>query len=495
VGRYLPFADLPEHVAMIATLRHWWDPAWAGQHFFTLTFRHTQYLLYYLVGALLSVVFGTAERANLVLLTAIAVGLPYSVRSFLRAAGQDERQAIFACPLFWSMPLLIGLLNYVAALPLVVWGLAQAIRQAEQPTLWRGGGLALISVLIFYLHLSALVFFLAASVLCFVLWPAPQTRQSIAQLLAGRLPALWRKLGWMIPAAALCLGWFLTSPVVRPGSIGWSETVGVEFQAPHVALAQLPEALLDIWRGNASRWPIAVWLFALIVLAWRGRQRRLDWVIRWQRAAVGSIVLLAMLLYFSMPFAIGWLWWINSRYAMLAALLLPALAPAPHGTRGSLALSMAAAIAVWVAASAAVHVRAFQQEVNGFEPVLAQARPGRRLFSMIFEQRSDVARFIPYHHFGSYYRARLGGVAEPSFANLPQSPVRYRPEVAPPPRAPSWEWDPTTFRNELDGAYYDYVLVRGKVDSFAPLPPGPTWRLAAREGRWALFEKASTPPW
>ena len=495
VGRYLPFADLPEHVAMIATLRHWWDQAWVAQHAFTLAFRNTQYLLYYVVGALLSVVFGTAERANLVVLTAVAVGLPYSLRSFLRAAGRDERLAILGCPFIWSMPLLIGLLNYVAALPLVIWGLAQAIRQAERPTLGRGAGLALIGVLIFYLHLSALLFFLPASLLCFIFWPTPQATKGIARLLAERASVLWRKLAWMIPAAALCLDWLLTSPVVRPGSIGWTETVEVEFQAPQVALAQLPEALLDIWRGNASRWPIVVWLAALALIAWPTRQRRLDWVARWQKAGMGSIVSLAMVLYFSMPFVIGWLWWINARYAILAALLLPALAPAPRGTRGLLSLSLGAAIALWVATTAAVHVRAFQREATGFEPVLAHARPGRRLFSMIFEQRSDVARFIPYHHFGSYYRARFGGIAEPSFANLPQSPVRYRPEITPPPRAPDWEWDPTTFRNELDGEYYDYVLVRGKVDLFAPKPPGPTWRLAAREGRWALFEKATAPTW
>lgn len=495
LGRYLPFADLPEHVAMIATLRHWWDPAWAGQQWFTLSFRHAQYLLYYLVGALLSVVLGTAERANLVLLTAIAVGLPYSVRSFLRAAGQDERLAIFACPLFWSMPLLIGLLNYVAALPLVIWGLAQAIRQAEQPTFRRGAGLALISVLVFYLHLSALVFFLAASVLCFIFWPVPQTKQSIARLLAGRVRALWRKLAWMIPAAGLCLGWLLTSPVVRPRSVGWSENVGVEFQTPLVALARFPDALLDIWRGNSSWWPIAVWFVALALLVWPTPGRRLDPAARWRIAAAGSIVLLAMVLYLATPFRIGWLWWMNSRYAILAALFLPALAPAPHSTRGSLALLIAAAIAAWVAASAVVQVRTFQREANGFEPVLSHARPGRRLFSIISEQRSDVARFIPYHHFGSYYRARLGGIAEPSFADLPQSPIRYRPEVAPPPRATNWEWDPNTFRNELDGEYYDYVLVRGNLDPFAANPPGPTWRLAAREGRWALFEKASAPPW
>jgi hypothetical protein len=393
------------------------------------------------------------------------------------------------------MPLLIGLLNYVAALPLVIWGLALAIRQAEQPTLRRGAGLALISVLIFYLHLSALVFFFAASVLCFILWPTPQTRQSIARLLAGRVIVLWRKLAWMIPAAGLCLGWLLTSPVVRPSSVGWSENVGVEFQAPHVALAQFPEALLDIWRGHASRLPIVLWLLPLALLAWPARRRRMDSAARWRMAAVGSIVLLAMALYFAMPFKIGWLWWINSRYAILAALLLPALAPAPFGTRGSLALWMAAAIAVWVAASAVLHVRAFQQEVNGFEQVLSHAGRGRRLFSIISEPRSDVARSIPYHHFGSYYRARFGGIAEPSFATLPQSPIRYRPEMAPPPRAFAWQWDPTTFRNELDGEYYDYVLVRGNLDPFAAKPPGPTWRLAAREGRWALFEKASARPW
>jgi hypothetical protein len=489
VGRYLPFADLPEHVAMIATLRHWWDPAWGARQTFTLAAGQTQYLLYYLVGALLSFAVGTAERANLVLLSAIAIAFPYSLRSLLRATGRDDRPAILGCPLFWSMPLLIGLLNYVAAVPLVVWGLAIAIRQAERPTARRAVMLALISVLLFYLHLSALFFFFAASALCFLLWPAPESNPSLARILASRMKMVWRKLAWMIPAAALCLSWLLTSPVVRPTSVGWREKVAVGFQTPRVALARLPQALLDIWRGNESRWLIVLWLFALLLLAWRTPQRIEDSSSRWQRRALGTIALLALVLYFAMPYTIGWLWWLNARYAILAALLLPAVAPAPQGTKGTLSLLMAAGVALCVAGSAALHVRAFQREANGFERVLLHARPGQRLFSMIYDEESHVARFIPYHHFGSYYRARSGGIAEFSFANLPQSAIRYRPEVAPPARPPSSEWDPSTFRNEVDGAYYDYVLVRGNVDTLALKRPGPSWRLAAREGLWALYEK------
>ena len=33
---YLPFTDLPEHVAVMATLRHWFDPAWRIQEHYVL---------------------------------------------------------------------------------------------------------------------------------------------------------------------------------------------------------------------------------------------------------------------------------------------------------------------------------------------------------------------------------------------------------------------------------------------------------------------------
>ncbi len=124
-----------------------------------------------------------------------------------------------------------------------------------------------------------------------------------------------------------------------------------------------------------------------------------------------------------------------------------------------------------------------------FDSVLARAEPGRRLIGMIFDQNSRSAKFSAFLHFQAYYRARKGGVASFSFAELPQSPLRYRPETAPPPHPAGWEWHAYSFRNDVDGLYYDYVLVHGIIDPFARPQPGPRWTLRAREGRWALYEK------
>src|SRR5205823_12565414 len=51
---YLPFTDLPQHAAAIATLRHFDDPAWKSREYFTLALGRSQYLLSYLAGSLLA---------------------------------------------------------------------------------------------------------------------------------------------------------------------------------------------------------------------------------------------------------------------------------------------------------------------------------------------------------------------------------------------------------------------------------------------------------
>ena len=137
-GPFLPSTDLPQHVAMIATLRHWFDPAWRFQELFTLDLGRTQYLLYYLAGAALSVPLGSAERANLALLALIAISFPYSLRALLRALGHDERLALFGAALFFNQSLLIGFFNYLAALPVTLYALALVVRHANAPTTRRG---------------------------------------------------------------------------------------------------------------------------------------------------------------------------------------------------------------------------------------------------------------------------------------------------------------------------------------------------------------------
>ncbi|MDB4882214.1 MAG: hypothetical protein JWL95_980 [Gemmatimonadetes bacterium] len=96
---------------------------------------------------------------------------------------------------------------------------------------------------------------------------------------------------------------------------------------------------------------------------------------------------------------------------------------------------------------------------------------------------------------GSYHRARKGSVSTFSFSELRHWPIHFRDGAAPPEKAePFWEFNPCVFRNAEDGPYYDHVLTRGNIDPFRDAPPGPRWRVAARERDWTLWEKESGEP-
>ena len=105
----LPFSDGPEHVAVIATLRHWFDPAWHVSDTYVFDPIRSQYWLYHAVGALFALVLPDAEVANRWLLAASGIALPYALRELLRALRRDERLAVFAGPLFWNRALGLGL--------------------------------------------------------------------------------------------------------------------------------------------------------------------------------------------------------------------------------------------------------------------------------------------------------------------------------------------------------------------------------------------------
>jgi hypothetical protein len=472
---YLPFTDLPQHAAAIATLRHWNDPAWKSQEYFTLALGQSQYLLYYLAGTLLAFPLGTAERANLVLLSLAGAAFPFALRSLLRNLRADLRLALFGAPLFWSQSLLIGFFNYVAALPLLLWALGLAVRESEDPRWPRTALLGAAAVALFYLHLSAfLLFGLAAALVPFALGPR-HPRQ------------IGRKLLWSIPAAALAIAFLVSSPVAHPGEVGWKQPVAASFEPPGEALRKLPDALLDIWPGAAGNLVLLALIAAGAALAWP-RERAPDEP-RQRRALAAAWVALAALLYLFFPVSIGWLWQLNERYAIAAALLAPALLRPGRGLRGAVPLALVFAAGLVSATAAAVHVRDFSVEVDGFDRVLSAARPGQRLIGLVHERGSRAAKFSPYLHFGSYYRARGGGIASFSFAELPQSPLRYRPQTAPPQHPAHWEWEPWQFTNAVDGKYYDYVLVRGLVDPFARAGPGPRFRRIAHEGPWTLYAK------
>jgi hypothetical protein len=497
---HLPFTDLPQHAAMISTLRHWWDPAFRVQEHFTIAFSQTQYLLYYLVGALLAFPLGTAERANLVLLSVIAIAFPYSLRSLLRALQFDERLALFGSTLFWSQTLLIGFFNYLAAMPMTLWGLALTVQLARAPSRKLQIQLGLLSLAIFYMHLSAFVFFApAAGLALLILNPdsdnslaAPEIKPGLMDRFFNYLKKIWPRFLWTIPILLAALLFLLKSPVVRPSTVGWTQPMVTSWEDIDTALKNLPDALMDIWHGPQDEWCLLALITAAALLAWpQKRDEAEPRGLTLRRGVAALWIAFAALLYFAFPVSIGWLWQLNERYALIFVLLVPLLLKPVRGWRGAMPLVLVAATGLFAAGNAQVVFRGFEREVGNFDRVLDQTEPGKHLVSMIFEQNSRVAKFSPFLHYGSYYRARKGGVASFSFAELPQSPVRYIEGKGPPTKTAGWEWHPLDYNNAREGNYYDYWLVHGYFDPLTrlSLTGGPQWRLKVRDGEWALYEK------
>jgi len=245
-ARHLPFSDLPEHVAVIATLRHYWDPEFRSQELFTIegAFR-TQYWLYHVVGALLAVPLGGAERANVVLLFIAAVAFPYSLRSLLRVAGHDPRLALLGVPLFWNRALAEGLLNFVASIPLCVFGLALALERASGQSKRKPWLLGLVAVCIFYLHLSSFALF-AVGVMVFAATYEIRSRKS-GESAKARLLRVARAHAWATPVVIASLVFVLTSPVTHPDASQGVHANTVRFYPKLVLLRVLPGSMHDFW--------------------------------------------------------------------------------------------------------------------------------------------------------------------------------------------------------------------------------------------------------
>ena len=179
---------------------------------------------------------------------------------------------------------------------------------------------------------------------------------------------------------------------------------------------------------------------------------------------------------------------LDVRMAVFVGLFFPLLLRPARGMRGGAPLLAVAAICLGMSANAAYQVHAYEtEEVGHFDDLLQKMPHGQRLLTLDFQPWSRRVNSSIFTYYGSYYRARYGGVASFSFSELPHWPVRYRPEKLP-PLGTTWG-NACAFRNERDGNAFDYVLTHGDVDPFAYAPPGPTWTLIGGSREWKLYAR------
>jgi hypothetical protein len=517
-----PLQDLPQHLAAARVLL---DPAHPGfdfQQYFEVDWLRSQYLgTYVLLGVfyhpLALVLDEPLLWATRALLLSLALGWAVSSELLYRALTRRRGLGAFALVLFFNAHLILGFINFLlgivacfTALACLAAARARARRGARALPALIGWGAAAFGC--FYLHVVPFALLLAAVggvVVCDGLWPrlvsrwrpsSPRQRVALGGTLAALAPALLAAAAWLFTPAGVS---------TREAAAG----AGSRGQAVYLDLADnwaelerwLMDAFASPWDTRLARGALAVLVLYVLVEtcsalwgAWRARrgparssepplgvEAPLLWTLR-------AFVPISFVLYFTLPSAYDWIWPINARFPLLGFLCAPLWLPVrrqPASTGlGAVRAALVAAALLLAGGEAFVARQAFagfSREMDGFDDLLAAIPPGQRSATLVFDRFSRHVEFAPFLHVGAYYQAQRGGVSFFSFADFPQSPVRFKTEQRPPRVPPRWEWMPERVRDR-ELTWFDYVITRGGPGRLAR---SSRFEELGRYGRFRLFRK------
>jgi hypothetical protein len=459
-ARQLPMVDLPQHLALISALHRLSDPTTLYPTVFAARGELTPYLGYYHLVSLLNWLL-PLELANRLFLTFLVAGLPLSLGFLLRTLGRPRWPSLLALPFSYGDSFGWGFINYLASLPLAVLAcgfFVRALEDAPHRRRWAlGCGAVLLATLL--MHVQAF-FFLALGLPWLLLTTA------VPGGLRARVPALLS----VVPSVAVFGVWGagrLLAPAEVAEGAPW-KAWGPLFSEKNLAfksfsqnLSELPRVLANQLRDGSDRWALAavvvLWVAAtLTALAGvRGTAREQGMA----RLRLSGLGLLALVLYFTLPFDIrGAIYYLNTRYAHLAAALLAASVP-PLGRGARPAFLVAGGVAALLLAIPLVRAfRAFDVEAAPLLHFAALAPPRPTVMGLLWNAGAPGLTHPVFLHAAAIPARLRGGITNFSFALTPHSPLRYR--GAPPPTFPS-EWRPDGFRWETMGGAYTNFLLRG----------------------------------
>jgi hypothetical protein len=475
-----PIQDLPQHVAAVRVLSCFRDPSYRFQDYFTLTLGRTQYLTVYLLAALLAKVTGPIFATKAVLSLAL-LATPLALLRLVRALKRNPALAFFGLPFVFNVHVAYGFLNFVAAIPLLLLGLAIAVEQHHQPT--RQGAVALSTVLIFCFltHVVPFGLLVVASVML-TRWD----KSSIVRQVIVLLPAVFVMGLWLIASPA----GRVVSTLGRSSDVGQANLAHLPFDA---ALRMLPDWVIHISTGENEPLVLIIWLMMVLILLVLGvaiPSVRVDHDAKSScqaRLVVSLLVPISMLAYFTLPNGYAFIWPICQRFPVLALLLsVFLLAPAPKWAL-RIGATVSFVLAVVTAGERRELFRASSARgYSGFDEVVAQIPMGRKVAVLVFERQLEGLQLAPLIHAAGWVQAERGGVVMFSFAEFPSSPFAYRADRRPPPVAPRWEWGPDRVVPDRDLSWYDYCLVQGWSGN---LEHSRRFKALSRHGRWSLWQR------
>jgi hypothetical protein len=466
-----PLQDLPLHLATIRMVTSFHDPRYGFDSDYVLVLGRTQYVLYYLVGALLAKLVGVVA-ANVVLVSAYLAGTVLALRSLLCALGRDERATLLVVPLLVNVMFTYGLFPFLLGIPILLWALATAARHFENPGPRSGLLLGVLAMALFYSHIFPFGIFCIGVIAMFP-WSRPW------RWVASGAPIL--------PSAAMLL-WWTTMTAAGRLARGAATDNGSDRVLPlDLAISDIPNWFINVFQDTSDD-RILIGL-AIVIVAAVGLSLGDPDRAKPAARAYTLLPIACIVLYFLLPQGHGYIWLIAQRFPILFAITAIPLVRIPRGMRGAGVTALALTLAIASTVNTCAHFIRFQvEEVGDVDDAIASMKPGKKVCALIFDRGSGVVRNQPFLHFGSYYQVEKGGVVMFTYAGYAHWPVDFKAGHYPPPGGPArlrWEWTPDIVPISEIFPYYDYVLTRGR--GFRA-PPG-TYHVIWQKDRWTVWER------
>lgn len=480
-GRYVPYIDWSNHLALIAVLADGGDTG--ALEYMHRSWRPTPYFLFYGLAALLGQ-FVTVDIAAKMLMVVAGGAMPLAAASLADACGRSPRLGLIAPLGLFGIAMGYGFSSFVFATPVLLFTLASAERFMHADDRRRAGvRLAAWLCVAFLAH--ALVFLtvcLIIGVRALVESARTRSPQRALQTIAAAVPAVVLSLPATIAQ--------LSNP--------WNEE-STKTAKGFLYFVSFDEHLSQIWghllhRGSGEHvtvmW-LAVGYFGLLVF-WSVVRRhptpaRPGFGLEWYALALTTLFLFG-------PNSMEWpssLWLIYPRFGVIAGVVLLLLPRVDLRGWVGVPLALAALVLVgWNADLNARSVRVFSSWAKQYDPVREFLPPGQRILALTLVPPGDLTSQHPA--LGSlYFYHMVDGASYVAFIfDVPAKPTQ--PIKAVKPRQPFWK-TPHKFDPKTHGQDYDYLVLRG-AGIIERVKNAGTHDLLRTINGWAVFKTKNPTP-
>lgn len=487
VARYPAITDLPFHAAQVSIFRHYADPAFHFAEQFELHPFDVPYLTMYALGALAAFAVPIHVAAKVMAVGMLAL-LPVGLGLLFHGMKKSPLWGLLGLCFAYTDLTHWGFLSFAGALGLYAASIGLTLRLLDAPSSRRQLALGAALLLLFFTHVYRFPYaLLAIGVTALVMYPATrQVRPLFAPLGAALgLFAVWFSLRPPTLSGGVPIA-FDTSRAARLGDFVFGNYVG----ASGAEEKKLAGALLA-----------TVAAALVLALVYRDRERAADARERRFRQGVTLLPLLLagghLLAYFTLPARVGEWWYVFPRELPAAwFILLGALPDLPK--RRSVQLGIVALIGLGsgrMALFVAERWRAFDRETADFREIAANLPPAPKLAYLVIDHglpgKAGEKRHSALVHLPAWIQAERGGWLSFHFAGWRIFPIWYRTGAADtPPQVPrDWEWNPSWFRVNEQGRFFDWFLVRLADDPAPIFASDPGVQLVERRGSWWLYRR------